>query len=84
MISSFLTYAVFFSHFVKLVDAHDTSVREHHGSSLEVKLAGRRVPYHAGRQTSRATALARRVHTNGRDLFHEFEQLTFGNTGITE
>lgn len=50
---------------VKLVDAHDPAVGQHHGSPLHDESSGAGVPEHGGSQTGRAAALTGGVDLQG-------------------
>ena len=75
---------VVLSHLVKLINAHHTTVSEHHGTSFKVKVPGGGITNHGGGETSGTAALAGGVDTNGRDLFHKLEHLTLGSSRISE
>lgn len=50
-----------YPHLVKLVNAYDSSVSQHHGSALHDEPAGVGVPEHRGRQTGCTAAFTRGV-----------------------
>lgn len=53
---------------VKLVDAHDPAVGQHHSSPLHDESSGAGVPEHGGSQTGRAAALTGGVDLQGTEL----------------
>ena len=59
-------------HLVELVNAHDSAVRQHQGSSLDLELPCRAVLAYACRQAGCGRPLPRRVHTDRRSLLYEF------------
>ena len=76
--------SVFVSHFVELINTHDTSVGQNHGTSFQVEFAGCCVSLHGCSQTSRRRTFTRRIDGNGRYFFRELEKLGLCSTGVSE
>mmetsp|Transcript_47934 Transcript_47934/g.120039 ORF Transcript_47934/g.120039 Transcript_47934/m.120039 type:complete len:303 (-) Transcript_47934:3-911(-) len=75
--------AVLLPHLVKLVDAHDAVVRQHHRAALQVEVAAA-VLDDGGSQTRGGGALAGGVHGDGRHAGGKFEELRLGGGGVSQ
>ncbi len=73
----------YLAHLVKLIDTHDTAVRQHHRAGLQALLAGLRVHSDGGSETHAGGAATGGGDGQGSDVQHRAQQLTLGGGGVS-
>ena len=75
---------IFVSHFVKLINTHNTTIGQNHGTTFQIELTGSRVSLNWSCQTSCRGALTGCINSNWRHLLDKLQQLRFSSTRITQ
>jgi len=71
-------------HLVKLVNAHDATVSEHHRAGFEMPVVGVLVDCNSRRQTDTRRATTCRIDCKRSDVHDVAEQLTLGSGRVTD
>ena len=77
-------YSVLRSHFIKLIDADDSTISKHHGSSFKLEISCCWIFDNRCCQTSSWGSFSTCVHWNRGNSVNKFQELRLGNRWITQ